>query len=632
MRQAAKRTIRAERVGLLLLLLCLPFGGVAHAIEARAASPADRGPQHFSRAQAWSLQTDNAVAIRAGLADLESRWDAARTERIDAAIKANVELSDALEAHAELSDIRRIVLQDRVVALSARGLADEALALFAELEADEMPPAYVQRAAGDAHMLLREPLAAAQRYRIAIEQSDDDIGQLVALMYARLEAEDFAGVMRTVEKVAELDNRGLASRRLGVQALRFSDRLAPAQHESRALLALHPGDPGLTMDLAAVTAARGQPREAARLYAEVLASEPDNQNARIGLVEAIWAVGDHVQADLMIDALVHTAPEHPGVKRLANAWTQDRRAELSTTTTTGLGRGVVAGNREWTQDTWLYSSPLSPGFRIFAHHHLARARLSEGTARHERVGTGAEITRLNWSAAIELGQALTNARDASVSIRASWQPNDQWSLRAAHTNRTDDVPLKGRIRQPGSTDEHLHASHSLVGVAHRWHESRRAAIDVSHYRFNDGNRRDAVAASWFERLVSQPRNTLDLQLGVYSSRNSLKEANYFNPRRDYSGSVTLTADNLAWRHYSRRFNHRVVLTLGSYRQIAALSENGILRNRDYGWKAYRNLRYEHEWQIDGDLTLRYGIGTQLFPYDGIHERKHYAHFHFAWRF
>lgn len=622
----------AQCCRLLSLLLCMLLGGAAHATDAFDANAKARATQHLSRAQAWSLQTDNAADIRAGLADLERRWDAARTERIDAAIQANVALSASLAAHAELSDIRRIVRHDRVVALSARGLVEEALALFAELEAEEAPPAYVQRAAGDAHMRLREPQAAAHRYQIAIEQMDDDSGPLVSLMYAQLEAEDFAGMMRTVERVSELDDRGLASRRLNVQALRFSDRLAPAQREARVLLESHPGDPGLSMDLAAVTAARGQPREAARLYSEVLVREPDNVNARIGLVEAIWATGDHVQVGLMIDELVRTAPEHPGVKRLSTAWAQSRRAELSSTTTMGLGRGIVAGNREWTHDTWLYSSPLSPGVRIFAHHHLARARIPDGTARHERVGTGVEITRRDWSAAIELGRALANARDTSASFRASWQANDHWSVRALHTNRSDDVPLKGRIRPSLSTAAHLHASQSLVGVAYRWHESRRAAIDVSHFRFNDGNRRNAVSASWFERLLSRPRNTVDLQLGAYTSRNSARDANYFNPKRDYAASVTLAADNLAWRHYSSRFNHRVALTLGSYRQKAIVSENGVLRNRDYGWKPYTDVRYEHEWQIDSDLNVRYAIGTQRFPYDGVHERKHYAQFQFNWRF
>ena len=179
----------------------------------------------------------------------------------------------------------------------------------------------------------------------------------------------------------------------------------------------------------------------------------------------------------------------------------------------------------------------------------------------------------------------------------------------------------------------MHADKKTVSVAYRWNESRRVAADLFNYHFNDGNSRTALAANWSERLYSGYGRTLDLQTAAYTSANSLRDAVYFNPKRDFAVSETLAADWLTWRHYERSFNQRVAVSLGLYRQQSGDGSGSPLTyDQTYGWNPFYSVHYEHEWQFGPDRSLRYGIGARRFPYDGKYENSRYIDATLNWRF
>ncbi len=415
--------------------------------------------------------------------------------------------------------------------------------------------------------------------------------------------------------------------------LRFADRLDQAEAIVGALAAEYPDDAGIWMDQADLSARRGLPRAAASLYTKVLEREPSNLHARVGLINAIWAQGDIAATARSVAALQLEAPEHPAVQRLVRDWKRNKRPVLDSTVTKGFGQGQVSGNDDLVWESSLYSGQSDHGVRWYANHHLAKATFGGQSASHERVGAGVEWTRRDVQLSAEIAKDLRNGRDGSWAVAAGWQLDDNSSLRARHESQTNDFPLKGRLPDAESwAPTYLHASKTLVGGAYRWNESRRIAADASFYDFNDGNKRKALAVSWFERLYSGYGRTLDLQPAFYTSTNSLQDAIYFNPKRDVALSATLTGDWLTWRRYEHSFNQRLSITLGTYRQISDVRQNGAWVERNYGFKPFQELRYEHEWHFGPDVSTRYGIGARRFAYDGVYETKHYVYANVNWRF
>jgi len=110
-------------------------------------------------------------------------------------------------------------------------------------------------------------------------------------------------------------------------------------------------------------------------------------------------------------------------------------------------------------------------------------------------------------------------------------------------------------------------------------------------------------------------------LGADASRNSLETSvNYFNPKSDRSLWLTAAVENLTWRNYDRSFRQRLALTGGNYWQ------------ENYPSGAIEAIEYGHRWEVDRDLSIRYGIGRTLRPYDGEREGRTFGNLVLLWRF
>lgn len=605
--------------------------------SARPAAPQQPAVPAATTAPAQALadaQAQNGQHIRDAMVLLDTDFTPARYRLIDAALAENAALIDRARA-ANAADVLLRLRRDRVVALRQRGMMDAALAEFETLESQGPQPVWVQLAAADALLHQRRPEASRARYQRILAEDPGNAAARSGLVFAEVEAEDFHAAEAVVAAQLRDTGNAVAARRTEIMLLRFADRLDEAEARLDSLRAERPDDAGLWLDQADLLARRGLPRAAAERYAAVLAREPASIRARVGLADALWARGDMAQARQAIDALRAEAPEHPAVHRLLRAWQRNQRPVLVSGATQGLGQGNVAGNDDLVWESTLYSGQFADGWRVFANHHLARAKFDGNAARHQRVGMGVELTRRDWQLATEVGQDLHNGQDTSWAVGGRYHIGDHASLRARHETQTNDFPLKGRM--PDAEDylgapRHLHASRTLLGAAWQWNESRRVAADLSYYHFNDGNRRKSLALSWTERLYSGYGKTLDLQTAAYASANTLRDAIYFNPARDTALSATLTGDWLTWRRYDKTFSQRLAVTLGSYRQASDVRPQGVWQRESYGWNAFHDIRYEHEWNIGPDFSTRYGVGTRRFPYDGVYETKGYFYLHATWRF
>ncbi|MEH0167402.1 poly-beta-1,6 N-acetyl-D-glucosamine export porin PgaA [Roseateles microcysteis] len=579
-----------------------------------------------------ALLQAHAGRVRAASALLERDYTPARYRLVDETMAENARLSAQAEA-AGRPDLVKRLRQDRVQALRDRGDMAAAVAEFRALDAGTEPVApYVLLAAADALLALRQPEEARTLYKRALAEAAE-VNAHGGLLYAELEAEDFAGLAQGLDHWLAQSRQSLAARRAQATMLRFANRLDEAQASLSALMREQPTDSGLWLEQGELLAQRGQPRAAQARFERVLTAEPGHLRARIGLANAQWAQGDIEAAATTIASLRAEAPEHPAVQRLLREWEQRSKSTLSSGITRGFGQGLVAGNSELLWESSYQSGQSAQGLRAFANHHLARARFGGTEAQHERLSAGLEWTRRDLQLTAELGQDLRNAKDTVWAAALGWQQDDHWSWRLRHESQTNDFPLKAR--QPDSqagAPTYLHASRTVLGGAWRQDEQRRVAADASFYDFNDGNRRQALALSWQERLHSSHSRTLDLTLAGYTSSNTLPDTVYFNPKRDLAVSATLAADWLTWRRYERSFNQRLSLTVGNYRQTSEVRLGTAFVERSFGWRPFQELRYEHEWQWAPSGNLRYGIGSRRFAYDGVYESKLHAYLNALWRF
>jgi biofilm PGA synthesis protein PgaA len=565
---------------------------------------------------------------------LNTNFTMERYRLIDAAMAENLELIAQAKAANE-TDVLLRLRRDRIVALRDRGLNQQAIDEFRILDAEEgATPAYVVAATADACLNQRLPKQAAELYKRALQGDPGNTALTSGLMYAELDAENFPGAERIVGlKLRESENAP-AARRTQALLLRFADRLDDAQIVMQALIGERPDDVGVWLEQGDLFLRRGLPRAAAERYQAVLAVEPTSIKARVGLSDALWAQGAVADAASLIARLKAEAPQHPAVQRLLRAWQRKARPLLTSSVTKGFGQGQVAGNDDLVWESTLFSGQSEAGVRGFVNHHLANASFNDKSASHERIGAGLEWTQRDVQATIELGRDLRNGQDAVWAAGAAWQLNDQVSMRVRHESQTNDFPLKGRLPDAEGylgAPTYLHSSKTLVGAAYRWNESRRVAADFADYKFNDGNHRQSLSASWFERLYSGYGRTLDLQAAGYSSTNTMRDAIYFNPKRDVAWSATLAGDWLTWRRYERSFNQRLALTLGTYSQTSDVNQSGNWISQRYGWNSFEEIRYEHEWQWGPDFSTRYGIGARRFPYDGVNETKSYVYALMNWR-
>jgi len=580
-------------------------------------------------------QNLNGQRIREAQALLDNSFTPERYRLIDAALEENAALIAQAKAENDSVVLHRFQ-GDRIVALQGRGMNLQAIEEFKALEAHaSLTPAYVVAAAASASLSQRLPEQAIELYKRALKDDPGSSGLKTGLMYAELEAEHFANAQRIVEEQLTDTASSPAAQRNQATFLRLADRIEQSQAILRKLSEALPNDAGIWLEQGDMFAHRGMPRAAAERYQAVLALEPGSIKAGVGLANALWAQGAIMDAGKLINTLRTEAAEHPAVQRLLKAWQRNARPLLTSSITQGFGQGHVVGNNDQLWESTLFSGMTFDGLRVFARHHKADATFNGQSANHERVGAGVEWTQRDVQSTFELGRDLHNSQDAVWAVSTAWQLDDQFSMRVRYESQTNDMPLKAR--QPDAESylgaaTYLHADKTLLGAAYRWNESRRAAVDIASYNFNDGNHRQSLSANWFERLYSGYGRTLDLMTAAYTSANTLRDTIYFNPKRDVAWSATLTGDWLTWRRYERSFNQRLALTLGTYHQTSEIFQDGVWVSQRYSWNTFQDIRYEHEWQWGPDVSTRYGIGLQRFPYDGVYETKNHVYAHVNWRF
>lgn len=525
---------------------------------------------------------------------------------------------------------------DRIVVLRDRAQMSEAITAYRDLKDRRVEvPAYALAAVADAYLYQREPERARDLYLQALSLSKNDRDYpnrewQLRLFDAYVDANQFDAARKLIDQLAqeisplinqglpgiEVDNEFHAQARVNAARLRvYADELSQSQSILNRLLALAPFNLDARLAHGDLLNARNKPRAAQAQFRAILVDDPASADAAIGIAETALTLHDPATAKAYLDRLEISYPESRSVQRLRHELDAYQRPLL--TLTSELGRsptgGGNKGNSDWLIDATLYSAPIHDHWRVFAHSFNAAADFDDETATRKRIGVGAEYRASAWETSVELNQKQFALDEIGVSLRSAWLPNDQWRLNLEFDSRSNNIPLRGSA-------EGVDAKALGLGVTYSVNESTTLNASLGLLRFSDTNRRTQTGAEWTQRWVSGPIYKLDTRLGVFSSRNTLADAAYFNPRRDFSLDLSMTNEWTLWRRYERSFKHRVELSLGRYWQ------------QDFGTKLSTGVRYEHEWDLDKYRTLSYGVGYHRQPFDGALDKRRSLFLNLTWHF
>ncbi|HMM50383.1 MAG TPA: poly-beta-1,6 N-acetyl-D-glucosamine export porin PgaA [Burkholderiaceae bacterium] len=590
-----------------------------------AAGFAARHPGLLSAAEAAAIADDQAA--------IEIRWGRIQ-ERIESGEARFAWLDRALQrsdgAAARLADARngaagtmpaafdaseRRLLADRIVALELRRRPEDAVALYQSLhDAGIAVPAYALASAADAMLTVRRPEEAATLYRATLQAQPDDFAASLGLFFALVESERLDEAIAHADALAARTaplrsaHRGNAdavtARSAAVLGRVFGDRLDDAERMAYALRDAYPYNAGVREAFGSTAHARGWPRLADEEFRRALAVDPGNAGLHAERVQPLLDVYAWAEARAQLGEALDRRPDDSRVKRAQDLWTVHRMREFESSASFGRSSDATpTGTDDWRLDARVYTQPLRDRWRVFAQTSIAHADFAGDSVRWHREGLGAEYRArdLRLTAAVTDGSSGRTGLEAS----AARQFGDHWSVELLGSTVSANLPMQ-------AWRAGVRANEAAATVRYAVNESRSFAAGANRLGFSDGNDRTAGWASWFERWTSTPRWRFETTAWLGASRNSLDGAPYFNPASDTTASVEAAAEWLTWRRYERSFRQRLAATVGSYSQ------------EDFGSGAVLGLSYEHVWEFDRRLYLRYGIGRLLRPYDGERSGRSFA--------
>jgi biofilm PGA synthesis protein PgaA len=579
----------------------------------------------LSDAEHAGLEGDRiALLIRYGRIDAQTMQGPQRYSKLDTALAATAQLEADFRAGKAVDTEATRRLVDRVAGLSYRNRPDEAVALFEAMVARGIVvPAWALNDVAGAYLSIRRPQESLALYRKVLAAMPDDFDANFGLFYALVECELPDEATAHIDAYAarlparrHRDGQPNGERWSAViatdQARLYADRLAQANQRIDEHVTETPNNSEARSAEASLHLMRGWPRLGEADLRRNIGRDPENASLHADRAEALLTLQRWAPARASLATAESLAPDSPSVRRARESLALHDRHELYIEAGYGEGAAQPYGSKDWHVDSWLYSKPFAENWRAFTHNFTASADFDGSYTRWTRTGVGLEWRAGDWRATGEVNGGEGEKAGFLASLR--WQLNDYWQAFANAETVTNEIPMQA-VRA-GIT-----AKRAGLGIEWRENESRRLSLGSGYTDFSDGNNRNSLNAAWFERWLSGPRWSFETTLGVDATHNSLGyAAAYFNPPNDRSTWLTGAVEQLVWRDYDRSFRHRLALTAGSYWQ------------QDFGSAGVQAIEYTHRWELDRDLSLRYGVGRSLRPYDGNREARNMATLVLLWRF
>ena len=495
-------------------------------------------------------------------------------------------------------------------------------------EGVEVPP-YALKVVADAYARRREPQTARRIYEAALAGNPQDFETRIGLFYSEIESEDFDAAFRTIDALAAeqtpyltvsgeiqpAPNPAWLRAELAAAMARFyAGDTAEAQRRVEQMVAVAPDNAALRQGLGTILLGRGKPHAADAQFAAGQTILPDDVNLAAARADVAITRGDRVEGSAEVGRLLRRDPLTNGVVQLRRRVEVLKRPELIVRWNANLQstRVPVAGN-SFALDTQLFSAPIDDTYRVYAGYGFATAKLPEGTIVNNHAAFGLEYTGLDIAASVEISNDSSPHAHAGGRASLAWAPDDEWRFSGAMQIFSADTPLR-------ALKHDISANSWAVRVAFSPSELQTYSLAAELVNFSDGNDRTILDANATQRLMTWPHLTLDAIADLYASKNTLRNAPYFNPSEDFSGSLTLTANQILYRRYSFVYSHSLSLTGGDY------LESG------FGGGFAGSLYYEQRLRFSDSLEGALGLRLRRQPYDGHSENSFAILGSIDWRF
>lgn len=563
-------------------------------------------------------------------------WSSQFPERADRPLadaeRANAAIDEYLRSSGRrVADLPLRIRLDRMLVLNRLQRHAEVVAEYAALQATGATiPGYVHGVAGDSLLAERQPEAAAKALDAALAVSPMDAGLQVQRAYAALEMEDHADARARLAAYRDLQAPWLREPGAATPAqnwrryetdlnapllLAFGEDLPEAQALLEERIAIGPANAGLQAALGTVYLLRGWPERALERFRIASTLDARAVNARIGQVGALTALQRDDEARAVRDALVADQGRLPSVQRMDRDWRIHRGVQARAWVSGGRSRGgggtSPLGSRDREAGIEIASPLIDDRWRLVAVHDQRWADFRGERIEDRRNGVGLRYAHDRLDARLLFSRPRDGVGGTGAAAALGWRFDDAWSLRA--TAARNDAEGSLQARAAGITADSVG-----IGVDYVPDERTAWRASATQWRYDDGNRREALSLGVDQRLFTRPHFLLNGVAGAYASRGSRDDAPYFNPARDASFEFALRADHLLWRRYERQYRHRLTLGGGSYHQ------------QGHGSAWVPRASYEHAWRFAPGRELVYGVEWSRPVYDGQRETRTGFNAGFRW--
>lgn len=370
-----------------------------------------------------------------------------------------------------------------------------------------------------------------------------------------------------------------------------------------------PAETGARTGLSHAYLWRGWPRKALREFEITETMDPVEVKVKIGKAATLNALAFKEQAREDAEALLKKYPKNKHVQALARELElEELREFVADITFSGDDEGFqeIASRIRITQPVSLYT-------QIYGFGYWQRASVDEDDllTYFRRAGLGLKhVFNSDWQLRQEFSANYNDGRDFGSFTHLTFTPDDYWTLGLSYDSFSTDISLRARVFD-------IEADKAEASVTYRESEWRSYSLSFSQVEFSDDNKRYQgllgyeqnlwVRNNWRERVFAH----------LYTSKNSLDDAAYFNPDNDYGFSVTHMTEHTVKRIYREAFVHRLYLSAGVYKQ------NGI------SVQPVGSVKYEHDINFSDTHALLYGAGVGSQAYDG--EAVTGYNFYLNWR-
>ncbi|MCG5076164.1 poly-beta-1,6 N-acetyl-D-glucosamine export porin PgaA [Paraburkholderia tagetis] len=602
----------------------------------RALEEAKKRPDMFSAVDLAEIE-ELAIRqeVRGGRSKVRAMSSVDRFDALDGAIRHAEEFDKRLPNTPEYAQVRTSLAGDRTVAYAARGRMEDAVAVFETIPPNAEVSAEALASVGDAYSYLQQPAKSEVVYRRAVQQTlakPSDAATLgyqygshtrlidlrEGLFYALTDQnkyaqahqvlEDIRGSLPPTKNLAPTDPANddyLRYYRLFAQYQIFIGQTNEGMAGLQRLEEQVPFSAEVRDAQADATLGLGHTRSARDMYVATLTDHPDNVEAMAGLGRASLALEDYANAHRINTAFDNTFPENGSVRNFQRDY-KAYRAPVLTVEVNGEHGASKLADTQFSIDTTLYSPPIFDNWRVFAHTFYGHAVTDIGTVNRTRTGVGGDYRSGSLNVTGEVTRSMGGDGRTGGNGEVSYAFNDYLSASVGVDSDSNSLPMKAYLN-------HIWGKTAQASINFNDGDRRSASLSYTAARYSDSNFNQEIALSGTQRVFTAANQLVNVSLNLGTSSNTINNAAYYAPARDYAAEVVAMHQWAIWRSGEKSLVQRVYLTAGAYNE------------RGFGTSPELGARIEHNWTFSHDVTLRYGFGVLSHAYDGSREFSELAY-------